>query len=557
MASAGGRRAIRVHNIEVSLEHGQKAEETAQRPAWLAEVAQHLGLRLEMLGAAKIIRRALDARRQKLRYNLSVDVEVPEDVARELVRRQRANWPKHSSYTSYSLRAPKDLARPVVVGAGPAGLFAALVLAEAGFAPLLIERGRPVEQRARDVSRLYARGELNPESNVCYGEGGAGTFSDGKLYTRVGDARVARVMQQLVRAGAPEDILIDNRPHLGTDRLVALLQTLRRHLTRLGVEFAFDTAVEDFDVRQGKLRQLRLAGGACVEAAHVVLATGHSAHPIWSALARAGAQLQARPFAVGFRIEHPQEMIDLARYGRQRAEGYNLPAADYRLTYQDTAAGHTQRGVWSFCMCPGGVVVATPTEDQALCINGMSHASRRGRYANSALVVEVGPQDFLPWQQHGVFAGVHFQHAAERLAYQAGGGAYVAPAARACDFVAGRVSVDLNASSYRRGLWPADLTQLYPETVTTALRHALMRFDQQIKGFASSDATLIGVETRTASPIRVLRHETGQATCIEGLYPAGEGMGYGGGIVSAAVDGMRAAENLLQAVGAQAVVQSG
>jgi hypothetical protein len=325
---------------------------------------------------------------------------------------------------------------------------------------------------------------------------------------------------------------------------------LRARLTQLGVTWRFETAVEDITIKEGAMHSLRLAGGERLEARHVVLASGHSARNIWESLARAGLPLEARPFAVGFRVEHPQGLIDAARYGRVLDSCVKLPAADYRLTYDASAQGR-KRGVWSFCMCPGGVVVTTPTEPEALCINGMSHASRQGRYANSALVVSVGPEDFAPYQKHGVFAGVAFQEAAERAAFAAGGGSFVAPAARVTDFVAQTTGSALGQTSYRRGLWPADLHSLYPAAIGQALKQALGRFGQQIPGFVSAQATLIGVETRTASPIRLPRGSDLQATGATGLFPAGEGLGYGGGIVSAAVDGMRAAQAALVCVGAQ------
>jgi len=498
------------------------------------------------------VRRALDARQRLPRYNYVVDVEAPSSVAKKLVQRGHASVPVQPTATRWRMPQQPDAPRPVVVGAGPAGLFAALTLAEAGWAPIVIERGKPVEPRARDVSKLYAQGVLNPESNVCYGEGGAGTFSDGKLYTRVGDARVDAVMRGLVEHGASADIHIDNRPHLGTDRLVALLKSMRARLESLGATLRFDTRVDDFIIEAGRLKGLVLQGGERLEAPMTVLATGHSARSIWERLDACGLPLECRPFAVGFRVEHPQELINEARYGKA-AEQHALPAADYRLTYNESGDhnnGGAPRGVYSFCMCPGGVVVTTPTTPEHLCINGMSHASRRGRYANSALVVSVTPEDFAAAGHTGVFAGVEFQEAAERAAYAAGGGAFVAPASRVDDFVAGRVSSDVGHTSYRRGLWAADLATLYPAPVTAALRRALPNFARKIRGFVTADAHLIGVETRTASPVRVPRGEDLQAVGATGLYPTGEGMGYGGGIVSAAVDGMRAAEAMLERAGA-------
>jgi uncharacterized FAD-dependent dehydrogenase len=541
---AGSTTPVRVHNLELSVQESAAATSALRRVA-----ARRLGLPEGALGDATILRRALDARHRAPRYSYSIEVRLEARLATRLLRQGRVEPSRPVLHRRWRLRTAPDGPAPVVVGAGPAGLFAALTLAEAGWAPILLERGRPVEPRARDVSKLYSQGVLDPESNVCFGEGGAGTFSDGKLYTRVGDARVEHVMGQLVAFGANPSILVDNRPHLGTDRLVALLKAMRARLADLGVVYRFGTALDDFHLAAGSLRALTLVSGERLDAPHAILATGHSARGVWERLHARGLPLESRPFAVGFRVEHPQAMIDAARYGN---DATGLPAADYRLTYNER--GDAPRGVYSFCMCPGGVVVTTPTEPDRLCINGMSHASRRGRFANSALVVSVTPEDFAAAGHRGVFAGAAFQDAAERAAYEAGGGAFVAPACRVSDFAAGRVSTDLGATSYRRGLWPADLSALYPAPVVAALRRALGSFDRKLRGFVTEEATLIGVETRTAAPVRLPRGDDLQAVGAAGLYPAGEGLGYGGGIVSAAVDGVRAAEALLERAGAVAEV---
>lgn len=520
-------------------------ESAAEPLPGIHEVLRKSGFPEVALPSVAVLQRALDARKRPPRFVYTVTAEVPNKFGESFIRRRKAVPFKPTERYRYRLGKAPDGPRPVVVGAGPAGLFAALTLAEAGLPPILIERGQAVDERSRTVSRLYQKGELNTDSNVCYGEGGAGTYSDGKLYTRVGDARVDRVLELLVERGADPFIRINNRPHLGTDKLVRLMSNIHEHLESLGCELRYNTAIEDFVIDDGALTALILRDGERIDASQVILATGHSAREIWHKLDGHGLPLECRPFAVGFRVEHPQALVDHVRYGQPSERGF-LPAADYRLTYNED-----DRGVWSFCMCPGGVVVTTPTHPNELCINGMSHASRSGKYANSALVVSVTPADFERSGYTGKFAGVDFQLEAERKAYVAGGGDYVAPASRVDDFIAGRVSTDLPESSYRRGLNPADLTTLYPGDVIDALKRAIQRFDRTMPGFITNEAKLIGVETRTSAPVRVPRGDDMQALGARGLYPAGEGMGYGGGIVSAAVDGIRAAEAVLEHAGAR------
>ena len=517
--------------------------------AAVAIVASRLKLNAADVEKPVIEARSIDSRGRSPRFRLTLSFGLSRMPSKRQLATLQPQKPRQDIL--YRLSQTDRAARPIIIGAGPAGIFAAYTLAEAGLRPIILERGRPVEKRGRDVSSLYSKGILNPESNVCFGEGGAGTYSDGKLYTRVTDGRVRRLYQWMVQHGAPADILVNTKPHVGTDKLVKLLKNIRAYLESLGTEYHFETKCTDLEFRAGRLTGVKAErGGEAVlyETSHVICATGHSAHDIWKLLERHGAELEARPFAVGFRIEHPQTLIDEARYG-QRERHEALPASDYRLAY--TQQGGDARGTYSFCMCPGGVVVTTPTEEGALCINGMSHAARSGRFANSAMVVTVTPEDFAKEGFHGGFAGVDFQRQCETRAFERGGGSFQAPSLRVTDYVAGRVSQDLPDTSYRRGLVTAPLDGIYPDYVDASLREALAVFDRKLPGFISSEAKLIGVETRTASPIRIQRDkETLQAIGIAGLYPVGEGMGYGGGIASAALDGIRSAEALLQALGA-------
>ena len=499
--------------------------------------AAAVGLPLSAVGRVEVLRRSLDARKgYPLGFRLEVRV-LPPGTAAPLD-------------DDAGLPAPLRPGRPlrvVVVGSGPAGTFAALRLAAAGVMATVVERGKPVQPRRHDLKALVARGQLEEDSNYCFGEGGAGTFSDGKLYTRTKDRRaVAEVLRTLVAHGADPDILVDSRPHVGSNRLPQILLGLRADLEGRGVVYRFHDPVVDLVVDGGRVRGVRLRSGDELPADVVVLAVGHSARSIYELCARRGVDLVARPFAIGARIEHPQPLIDRLQYGRAAAHP-RLPAAFYHVTATVPGQG---RGVYSFCMCPGGWVVASATEEGGLCVNGMSLKRRDSPLANSALVVTVEPGDF-GGEPGDPLAGVALQRRLERAAFAAGGGGYVAPAQRAADFLAGRTSEALRPSSYRPGVTPGRIDQLLPAPITLALRRALARFDRMMPGFAGPDAQLVGVETRTSAPVRIVRDPASlQSPSVAGLYPAGEGAGYAGGIVSAAIDGLRIADAVLAAAGA-------
>ena len=533
---------LRLQEIRLPLDHAADALHAA--------AAARLGTEPR---AVHVARRGYDARRRgavQLVYTL--DVEVEDEPG--LLSRDRALSPAPDTTYRFVARAPAGLkARPVVVGAGPCGLLAALVLAQSGFRPVLIERGQPVRRRTQDTWGLWRRGVLQPESNVQFGEGGAGTFSDGKLWSGISDPRRLgrKVLDEFVRAGAPEEILTVSKPHIGTFRLVSMVEKMRREIEALGGEYRFGARVDGWEVADGALRALHLSTGERMEATHVVLAPGHSARDTFAALHAAGVAMEAKPFSVGVRIEHPQGLIDRARFGAQAGHRL-LGAADYKLVHHGR-----ERSVYSFCMCPGGAVVAAASEPGRLVTNGMSQYSRAERNANAGIVVSVHPADYTIGPRVGTpLAGIDFQRHWEERAFKAGGGTYAAPGQTVGDFLAGRPSVSLGAvvPSYRPGVTPADLRDCLPGFAVDAIREALPAFERQIPGFAMPDAVLTGVETRTSSPLRILRGPDGQSPTARGLFPAGEGAGFAGGILSAAVDGIRAAE---AAARAMVEVQSG
>jgi uncharacterized protein len=517
--------------IDVARAHDEAADPDDLRAA----IADRLGVALSAIGEVTVVKRALDARRKLPRptWHLTVEAEVDGRV------NKKALLPIPDPVAR--LQSPRAGPEPIaVVGAGPAGLFAAWHLAEHGARVILIERGKPVETRARDFGRFRGRGLLDTESNICFGEGGAGTYSDGKLTTRKNDPLVREVLERLVEVGAPDRILVDAKPHIGTNKLFGMLKGLRARLIELGVEIRFETRVERLQLTEGALTGLETNKGT-IGATAAILATGHSARDTFEALLAQGVPMEVKPFAVGVRAEHRQELIDSAQY-RLKQRPATLPPADYRLTHDEHG-----RGVYSFCMCPGGMVIPASTEPNMVVVNGMSTARRSSPFANSGVVVQVALQDLeREGFGSGPLAGIEFQRALERKAFEVGGGNYFAPAMLARDLVAKKASGKLADSHFRPGLTPADLREALPAFIAHDLAAALARFDRILKGYASSEANLIAVESRTSSPLRIPRDpETMQVIGFPGLYVAGEGPGYAGGIMSAAVDGLRVAHALL------------
>ena len=537
---------LRLTELRLPLDH----EEAAIRSAILKRLEIYAN---ELVGYS-VFRRAWDARKKSaivLTYTLDIEVKHEALILRRLAGDRNIARTPDTSYR-FPVRAPSRLSlRPLVIGTGPCGLFAALILAQMGFRPIILERGKVVRERTKDTWGLWRRSILNPDSNVQFGEGGAGTFSDGKLHSGIKDHhhRDRKVLTEFVKAGAPPEILSVAKPHVGTFRLVTIVESLRASIEALGGEYRFQAKVVDIDVADDGTRRMRgvvLKTGERIAADHVVLAIGHSARDTFQMLHDRGVHIEAKPFSVGVRIEHPQSLIDHCRFGAN-AGNRILGAADYKLVHRASNG----RSVYSFCMCPGGTVVAAASEPDGVVTNGMSQYSRNERNANAGIVVAITPADY---PDHPL-AGVAFQRHWERRAFEAGGGTFSAPTQLVGDFLAGRPSTALGAvvPSYKPGVRPADLSDCLPDFAVAAIREALPVFDRQIRGFAMHDAVMTGVETRTSSPIRIPRDDRLQSLNTRGLYPAGEGAGYAGGILSAGVDGTRIAE----AVALDIVARSG
>lgn len=525
---------IRINNLSLGLDDDIKLLKK--------KASKKLRISVDEIKSFKIVRESIDAR-NKDNIKLTYAIEIEHKDEEKLVNRVHDNDVRidNSKYEPDVEPGNEVLNhRPVVVGLGPAGLFSALMLAQKGYKPLVIERGEDVDKRTETVDKFWKIGELNLESNVQFGEGGAGSFSDGKLTTRIKDKKCDYVLAELVKAGAPEEIIYEAKPHVGTDILKDVVKNIRKQIIALGGEVRFSSKLEYIKSNDGKIKSI-IVNGDEIPCEALVLALGHSSRDTYEMLNSIGIFMEPKAFAIGVRIEHPQEMINVGQYGKM-ANHPRLQAASYNLTYQSRALG---RGVYSFCMCPGGVVVAAASEDKRLVSNGMSYHARNEENSNSALVVTVGPEDF---EGTSVLRGMEFQRYYESLAYKVGGGNYKAPVQLLGDFVNDRKSTKLGVvtPSYKPGFEFADMRECLPSYVVEGIKDGVNNFDRKIKGYGREDAVLTGIETRTSAPVKITRNERLESISLSGLYPCGEGAGFAGGIVSAAVDGIKVAERIIE-----------
>ena len=527
---------IRLTELRLPIDHAPEDLEAA--------ICKKLAILAKDLIRYEVFKRSYDARKNNiLSFIYTVDLSVKDE---EAVLKRLAHDPhiRISPDTRYHFVAhfdshikPQSALRPVVIGFGPCGIFAALTLAQMGLKPIVLERGKPVRERTQDTWGLWRKKILNPESNVQFGEGGAGTFSDGKLWSQVKDPKFhgRKVLQEFVKAGAPEEILYVSKPHIGTFRLVGVVEKMRKEIIELGGEVRFGQKVTGFEISNHALQGIHLESGDFLEADHVVLALGHSARDTFATLHDAGVYMEAKPFSVGFRIEHPQSLIDRTRLG-PHAGNPLIGAADYKLVHH----AKNGRSVYSFCMCPGGTVVAATSESNRVVTNGMSQYSRNERNANAGIVVGITPDDY----PGGPLAGIEFQRQIESKAFTLGGSNYEAPGQLVGDFLQGKTSTEFGSviPSYKPGVHLTDLAESLPAYAIEAIREAIPAFEKKIKGFSMHDAVLTGVETRTSSPLQIKRGPNYQSINTQGLYPAGEGAGFAGGIMSAGIDGIKVAE---------------
>ena len=530
---------IRITNVKLPLDH---TPEQLQ-----AEILSTLKIKAEQLLDFTVFRRGFDARSKHkitLMYTLDVTTQDNEALLKKHSQNQNIRPTPDMSY-KYVAQAPKNLTeRPVVVGFGPCGIFIGLVLAEMGYKPIILDRGKEVRERTKDTFGFWRNRTLNTESNVQFGEGGAGTFSDGKLWTQINDKKHygRKVMQDFVDAGAPAEILYVSKPHIGTFKLVGMVEKMRAKIIELGGEIRFNSRVDDLHIDNGQITGLTLSNGQQIHSKYIALATGHSARDTFEMLHHKGVYIEAKPFSIGFRIEHNQSAIDEVLFGKNAGNPL-LGAADYKLVH------HCKNGrsVYSFCMCPGGTVVAATSEEKRVVTNGMSQYSRNERNANSAIVVGIDPSDY---PSDSPLAGIELQRQLESAAYVLGGENYDAPGQLVGDYLAGKSSAELGKiePSYKPGVKLTDLTKILPDYCLEAIQEAIPAFNKKISGFALKDAMLTGVETRTSSPVSIKRGDDYQSVNTKGLYPAGEGAGYAGGIMSAAIDGIRVAEAMALAI---------
>jgi uncharacterized FAD-dependent dehydrogenase len=495
----------------------------------LFKASKQLGVDKNEISAVKVLRKSIDARKKDIIFNYKVAVYINEQV------------PEKSDYT-FEYKDVSNAKEIHIVGFGPAGMYAALRCIELGYKPIILERGKNVQNRRRDIKAINRDHIVDEDSNYCFGEGGAGTYSDGKLYTRSlkrGDVR--RIFENLVFHGATEQILVDAHPHIGTNKLPKIIENIRENILKFGGEIHFETKVTDFVIKDNKLQAIQLHNGKEMAVNSVILATGHSARDVYELLHKKEIRIKAKSFAMGVRVEHPQEIIDQIQYHCSGERDELLPAAAYSLVQQVN-----NRGVYSFCMCPGGFIVPAATASGEVVVNGMSPSRRNNKFANSGIVVELDiDKDFKKYDHFGELRGLEFQKDLEKIAFLAGGRTQAAPAQRLVDFVDGKFSTDLNETSYQPGLKSAPMHSLLPKIIGSRLRKGFAGFGQKMHGYYTNEANIIGVESRTSSPINIPRKANLEHTDIEGLFPCGEGGGYAGGIVSAAMDGERCAEAVI------------